>query len=75
MLQEIKTKARQHIRKIRNNSKQESQQEKVGAKRRGPVTIKDGRDGCVISTCAAEQRKGQHHGHVWEYSEGQSRRI
>jgi hypothetical protein len=29
----------------------------------------------VISTCAAEQRKGQHHGHVWEYSEGQSRRI
>jgi hypothetical protein len=76
MLQGIKTKARQHI---RMNSKQQQAGEpaEVGseAKEGGLATIKGGHDGCVIWTCAAERQKGRHHGHVSEYSEGQSRRT
>jgi hypothetical protein len=58
-----------------NNSKRESQREKRERSEGGLATIKGGHGGCVIWTCVAEPQKGQHHGHVWEYSEGQSRRI
>jgi hypothetical protein len=75
MLQESKRK--------RDNISEEFKQQQVGepageverSEGRVLATIKGGHGGCVIWTCAAGRRKGQHRDHVWEYSEGQSRRI
>ena len=71
----MKMKARQHIREISKQQRAEVLAGERGLKRRGFVTIKDGHGGCVIWMCAAGQQKGQHHGHVWAYIGGQSRRI
>ena len=68
-------------RKRDNTSEKFKTTKSGGASRRmeseakGFVTIKDGHGGCVIWMCAAGQRKGQHHGHVWVCTGGQSHRI
>jgi hypothetical protein len=71
----IKTKTRQHIREIQKQQRAEELAGDRGVNRRGFVTIKDGHGGYVIWMCAAGQRRGRHHDHVWVYIGGQSHRI